>query len=140
MEWNVMVLGALALGLVLGATGATLLQRRSSRSARERAEQLVVEFEETREEFDAHREEVAKHFEQTSNLFRDLTEQYTHLYAHLAAGAREFCDDEIPAIGRGLEGPLLGAPAEAEAGPKPSPDREEARPQAGNGEGRPATV
>ena len=140
MEWNVMVIGALALGLAVGAAVATLIQRRSGRTARERAEQLVTEFEETREEFESHREQVAKHFEQTSSLFRDLTEQYTRLYSHLAEGAREFCDDEMPAIGGGLGGPLLGRPAEPEAAPEPPPEREETRPQAGNGESRPATV
>lgn len=132
MEWNALVLLAFAAGLALGAWGVASAQRRSMRAARERADRMAAELEEARAAFEAHRQEVTKHFEQTSNLFRDLTEQYTRLYAHLAEGAREFCADAVPALGRGLDAPLLGSsgspppeaePSEREVGAEPTESR-----------------
>ena len=68
---------------------------------------------------------MEKHFERTSELFRDLTEQYTALYAHLAEGARELCAEGGPALGRGLNDPLLattfGVDASRESA-SPAPD------------------
>jgi uncharacterized membrane-anchored protein YhcB (DUF1043 family) len=106
-DLNLLLLAALAVGLAVGALCGVLLQRRSGRGDRERAEQLSRELDETREELESHREEIARHFRQTSNLFRDLTERYTHLYAHLAEGARQFCTGDAPALARGLDAPLL---------------------------------
>jgi uncharacterized membrane-anchored protein YhcB (DUF1043 family) len=106
--WNWSQPAALALGVLLGALGAVLGRRRSTRLDRERAEQLAAELDETRNELETHREEVARHFHATSDLFRDLTDRYSRLYAHLAEGAREFCTDEVPALARGFDGPLLG--------------------------------
>ena len=108
MELTLNVWLAFGTGLVLGAVCIFLLSRRMAGADRERADQLASELEETREELDAHREEVAKHFQETSQLFRNLTEQYTRLYAHLAEGARDFCTDDVPALARGFDGPLLG--------------------------------
>jgi hypothetical protein len=120
-----MVLLVFGAGLGLGAGGVAFLLRRSGRAARERAERLAAELDETRAELDAHRKEVTKHFEQTSKLFRDLTEQYTRLYGHLAEGAREFCAGAVPALGRDFDGPLLGS----DGGPPPAgePSEEELR-------------
>jgi hypothetical protein len=109
-----MILLAFAVGIALGAVGLGLLQRRSGGAARERAEQLGIELDEAREELEAQRAEVAKHFEETSGLFRDLTEQYTRLYAHLSEGAREFCPEEVSALGGGFDGPLLGGSGDSE--------------------------
>jgi uncharacterized membrane-anchored protein YhcB (DUF1043 family) len=123
MDSNAILLAAFAAGLLLGGVTVGLLQRRSGRSARERAEQLTAEIDATREEFESHREEVAQHFARTSDLFRDLTEQYTLLYSHLTEGAREFCTDDEPALARGLDTPLLAHAGEAS---EPEPAREEA--------------
>ena len=127
MEWNATILLAFGAGLVLGAVTVGLLQRRTGGAARERAEQLGIELDEASEEIEAQRVEVAKHFEETSDLFRDLTEQYTRLYAHLAEGAREFCPEEVPALGRGLDGPLLGSSGDSE--PAEEPPADEAQPR-----------
>ena len=102
------LLWAAAAGLVVGAGVVFLLMRRGGSVNRERAESLASELEETRLELETHREEVSGHFARTSDLFRDLTEQYTRLYAHLAKGAREFCPDDVPSLGQGLDTPLLG--------------------------------
>lgn len=108
MELTLNVWLAFGAGLVLGAVCIFFLSRRTAGADRERADQLASELGEAREELDAHREEVAKHFQETSQLFRDLTEQYTRLYAHLAEGARDFSTDDVPALARGFDGPLLG--------------------------------
>jgi uncharacterized membrane-anchored protein YhcB (DUF1043 family) len=121
--WNWSQPAALALGIALGALGAVYARRRSGRLDRERAEQLAADLDETRNELETHREEVARHFTLTSDLFRDLTDRYSRLYAHLAEGAREFCTDELPALARGFEGPLLGRNGDAVAA---GPDSEEA--------------
>jgi uncharacterized membrane-anchored protein YhcB (DUF1043 family) len=133
MDTNLIVASAFALGLLVGALTVFLLQRRAGSASRE----LAAELEETREELEANREEVARHFAQTSDLFRSLTEQYTLLYAHLADGAREFCTDEIPALGRGLEtSPLALAPDEPEA----AAEAEASPPQQTNGGNRVAAA
>jgi len=127
MEWSATILLAFGVGLALGAVAVGLLQRRSGGAARERAKQLGIELDETREELETQRAEVAKHFEETSDLFRDLTEQYTRLYAHLSEGAREFCAEEVPALGRGLDAPLLAADADSDLAEEPSADEEQLR-------------
>ena len=106
------LLWAAAAGLAGGAGLVFLLMRRGGSVNRERADSLTVELDETRLELEIHREEVATHFSETSDLFRDLTEQYSRLYAHLATGAREFCPDEAPSLGQGLDAPLLTRYAE----------------------------
>ena len=122
MVWNVDVLLALAAGVVAGAGILFLLLRRAGSADRERAELLATELEETREELESHREEVAKHFGQTSELFRDLTDQYSRLYAHLAEGAREFATDAVPSLAAGFEKPLL---ADLDASAQSAGDSEE---------------
>jgi hypothetical protein len=112
--------GALAGGLV-----ASWLVRRGGRAAEERAAQLEAELAETRSELEAQGERISGHFARTSDLFRDLTERYTQLYAHLADGARHFCAGEVPAIGRGLDGPLLGGGIGPEAVEPPAARRPE---------------
>ena len=108
MEPNTLIIAALAAGILLGALVVHLIHRRSSGINRDRAEQLALEVEETRVELEANRDDVSRHFEQTSELFRDLTQQYSRLYAHLAEGAREFSSGSISELGRGFENPLLG--------------------------------
>ena len=115
MEWNAMILLAFGVGLALGAAALGLLQRRSGGAVREREEQLGVELEEAREELEAQRAEIAKHFGETSDLFRDLTEQYTRLYAHLSEGAREFCPEDVTALGGGFDSPLLGGSGDSDS-------------------------
>jgi hypothetical protein len=94
--------------------------RRPDRRLRTQVEELESQLQETRRQADQHRARVEKHFERTSELFRDLTEQYTALYAHLAEGARELCDEGGPALGRGLNDPLLAATFGVEAPYKPA--------------------
>ena len=127
MEWNAMILLTFGAGLALGVVAAGLLQRRSDGAARERAEQLGIELDEAREELESQRAEVAKHFEETSDLFRDLTEQYTRLYAHLSQGAREFCPEEAAALGHGFDGPLLGGSGDSEPTEEPLADEVQPR-------------
>jgi uncharacterized membrane-anchored protein YhcB (DUF1043 family) len=127
MESSATILLAFGAGLALGAVTVGLLLLRSGGAARERAKQLADELDETREQLETQRTQVAKHFEETSGLFRDLTEQYTRLYAHLSEGAREFCTEEVPALGRGLDAPLLGASGDSEPAEEPPADEAQAR-------------
>ena len=108
MEPNSLIIAALTAGILIGALVVHLLHRRSSGVNRDRAEQLALEVEETRVELEANRDDVSRHFEQTSELFCDLTQQYSRLYSHLAEGAREFSSGGISELGRGFENPLLG--------------------------------
>ena len=107
IESSLILLATLGVGLAIGAVLMNLLGRRAGRADRERADQLETELEQTREELEVHREDVARHFQQTSDLFRDVTEHYTRLYAHLATGARAFSTDEVPALGE-LDQTLIG--------------------------------
>ena len=104
--------------LFLGGLGAGLALRRGDRSARARAAKLEVELTEARRQTDVYRAQVEKHFERTSDLFRDLTDQYSALYGHLAEGARALCPDGSPALGLGLNDPLL-EPGSILAGDEP---------------------
>jgi len=115
IDWNVTVLAALGIGLIVGVGLGVLLRGRSAAADRARAEQLETDLGHTREELETHREEVARHFQSTSELFRDLTEQYSRLYTHLADGARAFSTETVPALGA-LETPLLVGQAD----PKPA--------------------
>ncbi len=108
MEPNSLIIAALTAGILIGALLVHLLHRRSSGVNRDRAEQLALEVEETRVELEANRDDVSRHFEQTSELFRDLTQQYSRLYSHLAEGAREFSNGGISELGEGFQNPLLG--------------------------------
>jgi hypothetical protein len=106
------VLSVLGAGLFAAGFGAGWWLCRD-REAR-RAERLGAELEEARREYAGYRQQVEKHFAQTSDLFRDLTHQYTALYAHLAEGTRDLCSSQVPALGRGFDLPAL------ERGPRPS--------------------
>lgn len=106
IDWNVTVLAALGVGLLVGVGVGAFLRGRSGAADRARAEQLEGELEQTREDLDAHRDEVARHFQETSDLFRDVTAQYSRLYTHLAAGARTFSTDAVAML-EGLDTPLL---------------------------------
>jgi uncharacterized membrane-anchored protein YhcB (DUF1043 family) len=127
--FDLSLLGSLAAGLILGAGLVFMLMRRGGTVNRERAESLTTELDETRLDLESHREEVSKHFAETSDLFRDLTEQYTRLYVHLASGAREFCPDEVPSLGQGLDTPLLVDESPRTAA-TPEPPKEKAPVQA----------
>jgi uncharacterized membrane-anchored protein YhcB (DUF1043 family) len=126
MDPTVLLLLTFAGGAIVGALVATWLERRGGRAAYDRAAELEIELAKTRSELEAQGAQIATHFVRTSDLFRDLTGQYTQLYAHLAEGARQFCRDELPAIARGLDG-LLPAD-EANAAEPPPEEREPLRP------------
>lgn len=116
---------AIGVGLFGLGVGLGLWLRRGDRAARQRVEELELELLRARGRFEEHREQVMKHFERTSDLFRDLTKDYTALYSHLAEGARELCPDRVPGIGRGFAGPLLGGPpdpGDVEPVSRPEPD------------------
>ncbi len=98
-EWG-SVAAAVVMFLVGMCAGAWL--RRSDRAARERVAELESEIEQLGSRLESEREAVAKHFDRTSELFGDLTREYTALYSHLAEGARELCPQRTPEIGRGL--------------------------------------
>ena len=99
----------LGLGLVAGLG----VQRQRNRALRARVAELEGNLEMARSELHGYRDRVEKHFGQTSDLFRDLTLQYTALYAHLAEGARDLCLERVPELGRGFEAALLS--------PRPAP-------------------
>lgn len=82
----------LVAGLLIG-----LFIGRSRSDAGTRIRDLEREVERLRQEGASYREAVAKHFGDASDKFRDLTKQYTHLYKHLAEGARDLGGD-VPAI------------------------------------------
>jgi uncharacterized membrane-anchored protein YhcB (DUF1043 family) len=113
--------GGLLLGLVLSYAGDR---------TRARVRKLENELSEEREQRAAYQDAVGKHFGQTSDLFRDLTHQYTSLYAHLAEGARELCADRIPALGEGFGMPGLQAGAPTESGDPPEGEAEAELPKA----------
>ncbi len=120
MDPTLLVQIAIAVASLLVGLGAGYALRRPDRSLSARAEELETQLaeargatEEARRAQDAYRGQVEKHFEKTSDLFRDLTEQYTTLYGRLAEGARELCPEGGPALGRGLNDPLLAARAGA---------------------------
>lgn len=122
IEWSPVLFAVLGVGLILGALLASVARRRAGRADRERADQLDAELAQTREELEVHREDVARHFKQTSDLFRDMTEHYTRLYAHLATGARAFSTDEVPALGQ-LDRTLIGDDSSEDADGGESKDR-----------------
>ncbi len=101
----------LGVGLVAGIG----VHRQRNRALRARVAELERDLETSRFEFHGYRDRVEKHFGQTSDLFRDLTVQYTALYAHLAEGARELCPERVPELGRGFEAALLNPSTEAQA-------------------------
>jgi len=131
MDPTVPLLLSFAGGAIAGALLTTWLVRRGGRAAEDRAAQLEVELAQVRSELEAQGQQIATHFVRTSDLFRDLTERYTQLYAHLAEGARQFCPDDVPAIARGLDG-LLPA-GEAESSEPPPEAGEPRRPERTNG-------
>ncbi len=127
----VLGLALFVLGVVVG-----LLAARGGEGARAQARRLEEELAEARERLASYEDQVAKHFAQTSELFGDLTRQYTAVWDHLAEGSRELCAERVPALGRGFaDGPRLltqtseaessvtDTPGEREADPTPSPGR-----------------
>jgi len=131
MDPTVLLLLSFAGGAIAGALLALWLVRRGERAAEDRAAQLEIELAQMRSDLEAQAAQIATHFVRTSDLFRDLTERYTQLYAHLAEGARQFCPDDVPAIARGLDG-LLPA-GEAESAEPPPEAGEPRRPERTNG-------
>lgn len=107
MDTTLLLQIAAGLGLFLLGLAAGLVLRRRDAGARARAAALESQLAETQQELEGYRARVEKHFEHTSHLFRDLTDQYSSLYNHLAEGARTLCPDGGPALGLGLNDPLL---------------------------------
>ena len=99
LEFDVWV----ALALIFAAgLGLGVWLRRPNAKTRGRIASLETELLDARAQLESQRAGVAKHFERTGELFRDLTGQYTALYAHLAEGARELCPDPNELLGRGF--------------------------------------
>jgi uncharacterized membrane-anchored protein YhcB (DUF1043 family) len=92
---------ALALIFATGL-GLGVWLRRPDAKTRGRIATLEAELVDARAQLESQRAGVAKHFERTGELFRDLTGQYTALYAHLAEGARKLCPDPNELLGRGF--------------------------------------
>lgn len=105
---NTILIQALV-GLVLFAAGLGIgrLTNRGDARAKARVEELESELATAQKDLEGYRAQVEKHFEKTSRIFRDLTDQYSALYGHLADGARNLCPDGGPALGLGLNDPLL---------------------------------
>ena len=124
------LLGTFLIGLGTGV----FLRRGGVRSARAEAERLGRDLgtvrtqlagaedalRGARQALEEQRAAVSKHFERTSDLFRELTRQYTALYSHLAEGARDLCPDQRIPLGVGFSEPLIEP-----AGPRASAGDEE---------------
>ena len=115
------------LGVVVG-----LLAARGGEGARAQARRLEEELAEARERLAGYEDQVAKHFAQTSELFGDLTRQYTAVWDHLAEGSRELCAERVPALGRGFADVprLLTQTSETESSVTDTPGEREAHPAA----------
>src|SRR6185503_4618111 len=94
--------GLFAAGLLVG--GFVFRRRNEDRS---RAVQCEKELAEARAEHERYRANVSEHFARSSDLFRDLTDQYTSLYRHLAEGARDLGRPDLPAFEGALAQPRL---------------------------------
>jgi hypothetical protein len=106
--------------------GAGFALRRGDATVKRRVQELESKLAEAQRRYEAQQASVEKHFEKTSDLFRDLTENYTALYGHLAEGARTLCPEGGPALGPGLNDPLLEAGLET--GPAASADLSDLEP------------
>jgi uncharacterized membrane-anchored protein YhcB (DUF1043 family) len=110
---------ALATALLVGGVLLGLILGRGGKGARARARRLEKELRQAQEQLESYQDQVAKHFVQTSDLFGDLTRQYTAVWDHLAQGARDLCAERVAALGRGFDdAPRLltnTPPPEAEA-------------------------
>ena len=128
------LLAQLGVGLALfaGGLGAGLALRRRG-DPKARVLELEGELNEARQQLDTYRAQVEKHFERTSDLFRDLTDQYSALYGHLSEGARALCPEGGPAIGLGLNDPLL-EPGSVLAGDEPLDEARDLEDLTGPGE------
>jgi len=104
MAWAEIVI-ATALFAVGGLVG--WIAARGGQGARARARRLEAELRQTEERLASYEDQVAKHFAQTSDLFGDLTRQYTAVWDHLAEGARDLCAERVAALGQGFAGPPL---------------------------------
>ncbi len=131
-SWMQIVIGT---ALFLVGVFVGLMAGRGGRGARARARRLEVERRQTQERLAGYEDQVAKHFAQASDLFGDLTRQYSAVWDHLAEGARELCAERAPALGRGFtEAPLLltqtpatdAEPPLTETPPEPEPAPHEA--------------
>ncbi len=119
----------IALGAALLVAGA-LLGRQTARpdeGLRTRVRELEELLFEEREQRSSYEVAVAKHFGQTSDLFRDLTHQYTALYAHLAEGSRELVASRHAELAAGFDEPGLlvpspGGPSRGGARQEPAPE------------------
>ncbi len=81
----------------------------ADRRTRARVRALETDLLQERERRASYEDAVAKHFDRTSDLFREMTHQYSSLYAHLAEGARELCAERLPALGTGFGAGVLQA-------------------------------
>jgi uncharacterized membrane-anchored protein YhcB (DUF1043 family) len=110
---------AIASGLLVGGVLLGLILARGGKGARARARRLEKELRQAQELLASYQDQVAKHFVQSSDLFEDLTRQYTAVWDHLAQGARDLCAERVAALGRGFDdAPRLltnTPPPEAEA-------------------------
>ena len=115
----VMVVVSFFLG---GSIGFALASRRLP--AVQRSQELESELDKMKDEVEAYRGRVNQHFAETSKLFEGLTERYSEVYKHLAAGAHSLCTDAQGALGLELpESIALPARGGTELGPGESADQ-----------------
>ena len=125
-EEGILQIGA---ALVLLGIGWMLAQLwgGAQRRARARIQELETELARTHQELEGYRDRVEKHFSQTSELFADLTRQYSAVWDHLAEGARSLCPERWTAIGRGFsEGSALLTHSAPPPGNETDPEASEA--------------
>ena len=94
--------GLVAVGFLVG-----ILAARFGGSPTTRLHKLEQELFEERDRNMEYRNAVATHFGDTAERFRDLTQQYTSLYTHLAQGARDLCTDRHTALAHAFPDPAL---------------------------------
>ncbi len=125
------------IAMTVAGTATGILIARRGESSRRRA--LEEELAHERAEKARYQDAVAQHFGKTSDLFRELTTQYSALYTHLAEGARDLCADRLPTLGQGFSDPALlparettaraaDPPAEPEPATEPPADGVERQP------------
>ncbi|MFQ5698806.1 MAG: ZapG family protein [Myxococcota bacterium] len=138
MQIDVSIAMLLGSGVLLVGVGLGIgrLGSRRDRRVRRRLEELEATLVEEREERIRYESEVAKHFGQTSQLFGDLTRQYSALYAHLAEGSRALCRERLASLEAGFAAPPA---AWIEASP-PAPPGSSAQTEVDAGSGSPASA
>ncbi len=106
---------AFGVGLLVGVLAMLVFNKLKSGSASPAS---------IKQDFDDYKNDVEAHFEETSKKFKNMTDQYQDLYAHLSVGATSLCrpDSAAATLGEGD----IAAPKQIESQAEtPSQDKQE---------------